>query len=154
MAAYGSSLGENGDSWLYALHANDGAVRWRYHFPRGTLQIAQPALSDGTVYVTATSVSLDAGGQPKGEPVGAIYALRASDGTLLWHFQTTGEDTAPVTVFNGIVYAETSIDPSRHRQWSLLSMPFGPATDRCSGAGRPTAMLWGSQQHPMARSIW
>ena len=125
VAAYGSSLGENGDSWLYALQASGGAVRWRYHFPRGTLQVAQPALSNGTIYVTATSVSLDAGGQPKGEPVGAIYALRASDGTLLWHFLTTGEDTAPVTVFNGMVYAETSIDPTGTANGAIYALRAG-----------------------------
>jgi outer membrane protein assembly factor BamB len=100
-------------------------VRWRYHFPQGTLQVAQPALSGGTVYITATTISLNADGQPKGEPVGAIYALRASDGMLLWHFQTTGEDTAPVTVFNGIVYAETSIDPTGTANGAIYALRAG-----------------------------
>jgi outer membrane protein assembly factor BamB len=122
VASYGSSLGQDGDSWLYALDAENGNPLWRYHFPQGTLQVAQPELDNGSIYITATSITPAANGQPTGEPACVIYALRASDGKPLWHYRTTGQDTAPATVFNGTVFIETSIDPAGTATGALYAL--------------------------------
>jgi outer membrane protein assembly factor BamB len=125
VACYGSSLGQTGDSWLYALDAQNGNPLWRYHFPLGTLQVAQPELANGSIFIAATSVTLATNGQPTGEPVSVIYALRASDGRPLWHYRTTGQDTAPVMVFNGTVYLETSIDPPGAANGAVYALHAG-----------------------------
>ena len=125
VASYGSSLGQNGDSWLYALDRENGNPLWRYQFPPGTLQVAQPELAGSSMYVAATSVAPTGNGQPTSEPVSVIYALRARDGKLLWHYRTTGQDIAPVTVFNGTVYLETSIDPAGTANGAIYALRAG-----------------------------
>jgi outer membrane protein assembly factor BamB len=125
VASYGSPLGQDGDSWLYALDRENGKPLWRYQFPPGTLQVAEPEMAGGSIYLAATSVTLGSNGQPTSEPVSVIYALRARDGKPLWHYRTTGQDTAPVTVFNETVYLETSIDPAGTANGAIYALRAG-----------------------------
>jgi outer membrane protein assembly factor BamB len=85
------------DSTVYALRASDGGLLWRYQAagPVGGPVASPPVVVDGIVYVNA---NVDQG---LGYLTGYIYALRASDGTLLWRY-TTGN-----FVYHGYVYSPT-----------------------------------------------
>ncbi len=65
----------SGDGNVYALHADSGALRWKFH--TGNVVHASPALADGTVYV--------------GSWDSFFYALDAASGQERWRFKT-GED--------------------------------------------------------------
>lgn len=54
-------------------------------------EVGSPAVAGGLVYVTSAS--------------NAVYALRATDGTVSWKFPTAGPDTAGPAVADGVVYA-------------------------------------------------
>jgi outer membrane protein assembly factor BamB len=64
-----------GTLYLYALHANTGAVQWRF-----------PAAGVASLAVDAGIVYLDVDG--------IFYALNASDGHILWHHAITYPDVA------------------------------------------------------------
>lgn len=85
------------DSAVYALRANDGSLLWRFNTagPVGGPVASPPVVVDGIVYVNA---NVDQG---LGYVTGYVYALRASDGTLLWRY-TTGN-----FVYNGYAYSPT-----------------------------------------------
>ncbi len=91
-----ASIGSNPNETMLALSGSDGHVLWHMHldatdgFASGTV-----AQAHGVVFVATLH--------------GAVYAVRASDGTLLWHVaRPTGQDNPPFpvspTVVNGIVY--------------------------------------------------
>ena len=74
------------DGYVYAMKAGKGLV-WRYHTD-AAIVTSTPAVASGVVYVAGTS----------------LYALNASNGSLLWRFQPpVGASSAP-TVVNGVVY--------------------------------------------------
>ena len=65
----------SGDGNVYALDAESGTLRWKFH--TGNVVHASPAVANDTVYV--------------GSWDSFFYALDASTGTLRWRFKT-GED--------------------------------------------------------------
>ena len=86
----------SGDGNVYALAADNGALRWR--FKTGNVVHASPALADGILYV--------------GSWDSYFYALDAKSGVQRWRFKT-GEDPAignqvgiqsSAAIANGIVY--------------------------------------------------
>lgn len=92
----------------YALRATDGKILWRYLHTVTSFQgsfatgFAQPlALGDGVAYITIN--------QPPSAPgtgfSNSMKALRATDGRLLWQYDTRGDD-APynAVVAGGIIY--------------------------------------------------
>lgn len=85
------------DNAVYALRASDGGLLWRYNTPGpvGGPVADPPVVADGIVYVNA---NVDQG---LGYVTGYIYAIRASDGALLWRY-TTGN-----FVYMGYVYSPT-----------------------------------------------
>jgi outer membrane protein assembly factor BamB len=103
---------------IYALNPENGAVRWRVKMPTDVMSI--PTLIDhGVLYVLAQDYSAVPSKDPNQNPTGgtsaknAVYALRASDGKLLWHSQTgsipylvmLGDGGAYVATANGAIYA-------------------------------------------------
>jgi outer membrane protein assembly factor BamB len=83
---------------IYALRADNGMLRWRSHIQQIRTQpwfgqaVKVPLTErDGVVYVSTAALG------------GSLYALRASDGTILWHHQTGVPEESPV-VANGVVY--------------------------------------------------
>lgn len=56
---------------VYAVSVKDGSFQWYWSYPAGTAP-GPVAVSSGMLYVVA---ALDNG----------VYALRASDGKLVWH---------------------------------------------------------------------
>ncbi|MEP7269695.1 MAG: PQQ-binding-like beta-propeller repeat protein, partial [Saprospiraceae bacterium] len=65
----------SGDSSLYCVHANDGALVWK--FKTGGAVHSSPAVVDGEVFF--------------GSHDGNFYALNANDGKAKWTFKTEGE---------------------------------------------------------------
>jgi outer membrane protein assembly factor BamB len=94
--ADGSVYFGSGDGNVYALDANTGAVRWKFH--TGNVVHASPAIAAGTLYV--------------GSWDSYFYALDTARGQLRWRFKT-GEDPATsnqvgiqssAVVADGVVY--------------------------------------------------
>jgi PGF-CTERM protein len=86
---------ETGD--LYALDVATGETRWR--FDTGWPVRRAPAAVGGRVFVGA-------GVSPVGAlsgPIGAVYALDAASGDLLWEARVPAVDSSP-TVVNGTVF--------------------------------------------------
>jgi len=80
---------------LIRLHRIDGTIDWRYHIPSRFKSIrSSPAADDGAVFFGADD--------------GALYAVEASSGTLLWKFQTGGSVVATPSVYKGRVYCGSS----------------------------------------------
>jgi len=92
----------------YALRATDGKILWRYLHTDTSLQgsllngFAEPlALGDGVAYININQPPSASG---KGWS-NSVKALRATDGRVLWQYDTGGDD-APynAVVAGGIVY--------------------------------------------------
>lgn len=84
---------------VQARSAVNGTLLWQ-NPPRGNTRMAgpysivnPPAVANGTVYLSDGLV---------------VWALKASDGTLLWQYQAVGTSITPPTVSNGIVYVSDS----------------------------------------------
>ncbi len=86
------------NSGVYALRASDGSLLWHYNTAGPVPGPDSPPVgSDGIIYVSA---DVDQG---FGNTTGYIYALRGSDGALLWRYTTDGYVYTP-TVAGGVVY--------------------------------------------------
>jgi outer membrane protein assembly factor BamB len=84
------------DGSVSAFDAVSGAVRWRSIVASSGSTITVAALGDGAVYVSATNVIQ--------HPLTTVLAaLRASDGSVLWHTAPAGTATI-VATDPGIVY--------------------------------------------------
>lgn len=87
------------DGTIYALNENTGALKWSFK-ASGDVRCA-PSVVDGIVYFGAT-----------GAVSGAVYALRAIDGSQLWSFPTglgesSYQDSSPA-VAGGVVFIGSS----------------------------------------------
>ncbi len=124
---------------LSALRARDGALLWRYALANTDFFLQ--TILDGVVYAEAAKYSLDTtasthtGGYAlqfaaskftalgdrtipfkQGGP-SSLYALRASDGTVLWHYQAPGDKNNRVgllAVAGGLVYINRTAGPSKN----------------------------------------
>jgi outer membrane protein assembly factor BamB len=67
-----SSVSDISGSAVYALHANDGGLFWSY--PIGGTVFGGPILVGTTIYIGAGN--------------GMLYALRADNGAVVWHYLT------------------------------------------------------------------
>src|SRR5262249_55163360 len=75
--------------WVYALNTQDGTVRWRTEITdqsgfHNTLMLRQ-----GQLYITSNEICFDACN------AAYVLALRASDGTPVWHKTLPGNITIP-----------------------------------------------------------
>lgn len=104
-APYDTVLEPSKDT-VTALCASDGSLLWRFQTDGVVSTENEHALMvvDGVVYITTNSL-LNAGTQ-NATPVSSVYALRAMDGTLLWHYQVKDE-IQPLAVTGGMVYITT-----------------------------------------------
>lgn len=119
------------DGTYYAVDAASGAPLWKTPMPGGSPSasiIGTAAFHDGTIFV-----SLYDGAS------GSLTALRAADGTVLWHQQTGGEYEAPLvlgdivftTEIAGRLNAFAAGTGKRVGTWSICA----PATGRGPSAG-------------------
>lgn len=129
-----SYVGQNGPAYTYALRASDGSLLWRFsntnysylslsptnsnvvyvasqdgisalntsngtslwHYAARDTGSTWPLEVNGTVYFSSSS---DNGS-------GALYALRASDGSLIWQYKTGSYTNIPL-VANGVIYTNS-----------------------------------------------
>ena len=90
-------ISQNGS--LVALRANDGTQLW--HDTSKGSSYTSPVVDNNVVYVSANEDNGPSGGNAGVHAT--VYALRASDGTQLWHSTTTTFASVPL-VSNGIAY--------------------------------------------------
>ncbi len=151
------------DNNFEALQASTGAVLWRTKLD-GSPFYAPFIVNNGVLYLVATNISYESasapahnGGYalqvytaaaslqkmvPEKKATSSLYALRASDGTVLWHYKgnNTNGLQQSMTVVGGVVYAATAISSSEGYVYALQ--------------GSTGALLWnyaaGSQVSDMA----
>ena len=100
------------DGSLQALRIDTGTLQWIYKDPWGVAEIFPPEV-DGVLYLET------------GE--GFIVALRASDGTRLWHVRPVAPPFTfgSVQVINGIVYTFTTVGDTQYETVAALNASNG-----------------------------
>lgn len=130
-------------SYLYALRASDGSGRWQCaSSTRGGFEQA-PVLVNGIIYTIAGRVP------SKGLPnpsLHALYALRASDGALLWHFARQANLNSQPIVAAGVVYLSLTVTTGMYPTSDphMREAPYF-ATDLYALRASDGALLWQSQ---------
>jgi outer membrane protein assembly factor BamB len=105
---YQSNVTTAGASYVAALSATSGAVLWR---TQTAAELGQLVLADGTLY--GGTLYPDAGTDSNGTGIETFYALRASDGSVSWTFNTSTL-RSPAVVAGGVVYlTDQPADPTR-----------------------------------------
>lgn len=83
--------GTRSTSEVFAYNSSTGALLWTYTDPDHAGLTPSPAVANGVVYLSS--------------PYGKIYALDATNGSLLWTFYPPyGEVEASPTIANGVLY--------------------------------------------------
>ncbi len=130
------------DNNFETLQASTGAVLWRTKLD-GSPFYAPFIVNNSVLYLVATNVSLDSASTPahnrgyalqmyptaaslqktvpEKKATSSVYALRVSDGTVLWHYKGNNTNGWPqsMTVVGGVVYATTSISSSEGYVYAL-----------------------------------
>jgi outer membrane protein assembly factor BamB len=89
---YTSGILQDGHAYLFALRANDGALRWRFQERKQDAQFGLSAPTPDVVYVTSDAFKL--------------YALNALNGTLLWeHSWPEGSNS----VLSNLAFRQTTL---------------------------------------------
>ncbi|HEY7127663.1 MAG TPA: PQQ-binding-like beta-propeller repeat protein [Ktedonobacterales bacterium] len=86
---------------LVALNASDGSMRWSYEFHNGEGTL----LADGVIYGSDT---LTPTGTPTSPDGSTLLALNASDGSVKWQSAQESGYLTPLSVANGLLYADNS----------------------------------------------
>jgi outer membrane protein assembly factor BamB len=87
-----------------ALKAGDGSLLWHLQLITTSSNPSSPTLVNGMLY-------LGAGGPPPQSPdCVCVYALQASDGSVVWKHPTGDQVFAAPTVRDGVVYASEFTD--------------------------------------------
>ncbi len=89
------------DGKFYALDAATGDVRWQID-AHGAVHAA-PTVMDGLVYYAVCSTCGEAASRAVARGPDATYAVRARDGTQVWHFQA-GKYANPVIADDDRIY--------------------------------------------------
>jgi len=102
-APYNTTIQGSSKDTVTALRASDGSLLWRFQTDGVVSTENEHALLvvDSVVYIT-TNRLLNAA-TPNVTAVSSVYALRAMDGTLLWHYQVKN-GLQPLAVTGGMVY--------------------------------------------------
>jgi len=81
-----------------SLNPNDMAIKWQRTIGSGSMQLNPVASGDGKIFVTETGYFSNQG----------LYALTASDGTLLWNLNYSSvRSVNPPAYYAGTVYIQT-----------------------------------------------
>lgn len=120
---------------ITALRASDGTLLWHYAFASDVP--SSLIVRNGIVYTLALKVSLATvsthGGYlartvfdmqilPLKSGVSSVYALRASDGMLLWHYTMNNGKNSWGTLFletNGVIYAGAAANVGKNSIYAL-----------------------------------
>ncbi len=107
--ALGDLTADDGEARvLYALRASDGKLLWTYRDWPYHLPLSVPTVVGDTAYVFGSSTLSST--QPQ-VFLSTLYALNASDGTLVWYRQWQLNPyvggSVPLAVANGVIYTTT-----------------------------------------------
>jgi outer membrane protein assembly factor BamB len=121
---------------ITALRVSDGTHLW--HFSLASTGFSVPVVLDGIVYTIAVKVSLadaSSGGGgymartisgeetiPFKSGVSSLYALRASDGTPLWHYTMNNGKSSwgtLLSITNGVIYTGANADTGKNSIYAL-----------------------------------
>jgi outer membrane protein assembly factor BamB len=117
------ALGPLGPLKVYALNANTGATMWASQLNTTTKQLyASPIVYNGLVYVGVAGDVND--NETNQSSSGAIFALNAIDGDVVWHFNTRANNS--IAGGDG-VWGSVVVDPG------LNEIYFGTGNPYCTG---------------------
>jgi polyvinyl alcohol dehydrogenase (cytochrome) len=110
--------GPNDPTEVYAFSQSNGALLWNTQIHGNAKQIwASPIVYNGLLYVGITA---DQGGKETNTTTrGAIYALNASSGAIVWNFTTMIGNSAGAGVWGSVV-----VDPSLNSIYFGTSNPY------------------------------
>lgn len=117
---YAVGINDQQTAAIYAIAANDGKGRWQTPIAGClALPVAAPLVSDGVVYVAQS-------GHWTGDiacgPSGWVYALRASDGKVLWRVPFERVVWPNVALTNGVLVVANSTYPADPEIFSLTGL--------------------------------
>ena len=92
-----------------ALNARDGSRRWHVELDTSASNSSAPTLANDMIYFGAGWQRYPEPPPPTAACV-CLYALRASDGSVVWTYPTSDFVFDAPTVVNGVVYGSDSID--------------------------------------------
>ncbi len=96
-----------GVSDLFAFRAATGAKLWSHEFA-GCIAMPTPMDSQGAVpSVASTELIVPWAGSGSSPPFGGLYALRTSDGAILWHVNMPGKPYSNPVIAGDSVYMST-----------------------------------------------
>lgn len=100
----------------HVYRANTGVPVRQYLKNLGDVEVYHPKLVNGVLYMAVRTADSS---QKPGKMV--MYALRASDGAVLWNWSDCGESVnmSPPTIINGAVYFICEAAPSRYKHYAL-----------------------------------
>ena len=98
-------------SGVVALDASDGSQRWQVALTSSSTNPSSPALANGLLFLGAGMLPDGAlGSASRVKYCLCLYALRASDGAVVWTHPTGDQVFDAPTVVDGIVYASEFTD--------------------------------------------
>jgi outer membrane protein assembly factor BamB len=98
-------------SGVVALDADDGSQRWQVALTSNSSNPSSPTLANGLLFLGAGMAPNGALGSASHQQYClCLYALRASDGTVVWTHPTGDQVFDAPTVVDGIVYASEFTD--------------------------------------------
>jgi len=130
------------DNNFEALQASTGAVLWRTKLD-GSPFYAPFIMNNGVLYLAATNISYESASAPahnggfalqlytaaaslqktvpEKKATSSVYALRASNGNVLWHYKGNNTNGWPqsMAMVDGVIYAATSISSSEGYIYAL-----------------------------------
>ncbi|MFD0794027.1 PQQ-binding-like beta-propeller repeat protein [Mucilaginibacter litoreus] len=87
--------------YLYAINTADGAEKWRIKSDNGTMEHAMPVIYNGIIYFSS---GYDLNYGPPNNHPGSLYAINASDGSLVWKKLDALGFTSGPSISNGNLY--------------------------------------------------
>jgi outer membrane protein assembly factor BamB len=118
---YITAILNHSNDHLYAYDAKQGTEKWVFSLGRNN-RLSNLRVLNGVIYLTAFQVD------PKTHlvsPNATVYALRAKDGSELWHYSFPGNADFPLTVRDKTVYIVSSQNNKSERDIIAIDATTG-----------------------------